>query len=121
MGTSSEVSLGIQCFGLIDKVHHAENLFGAYVEVAENEGAAGVDHVTIQAFGERLDENLKHLQDQLRTDRYGAQKVRRAWITKLGSREKRPLGIRTLRDAVVALTIIAGPTPSLQPTGCSAW
>jgi RNA-directed DNA polymerase len=33
-------------FSLIDKVASEENLYGSFVRVAQNAGAAGVDHVT---------------------------------------------------------------------------
>src|SRR5437870_6946748 len=91
---------GGRWFSLIDKVYSKSNLLAAYLQVAANEGAAGVDHVTIKAFGDRLDENLKGLHEALRDGTYRPQAVRRAWIPKPGSREQRPLGIPTVRDRV---------------------
>ena len=39
-------------FSLIDKVHPERTLRAAFSQVAANEGAAGVDHVTIEMFAE---------------------------------------------------------------------
>jgi retron-type reverse transcriptase len=65
-----------------------------------NDGAAGVDHVTIEQFATRLPENLEHLQTSLRTGTYVPQAVRRVWIPKPGTNQQRPLGIPTVRDRV---------------------
>lgn len=97
---------GGRWFSLIDKVASLENLFAAYVRVAERDGAAGVDHQTVEAFGERLPERLDHLVQALRGGRYRPQEVRRVWIPKPGSREKRPLGIPTVRDRVVQRAVL---------------
>jgi len=92
---------GGKWFSLIDKVHPAHTLMGAFAQVAANEGAAGVDHVTIAMFDDRLAANLKKLSDELRTETYRPQLIRRHYIPKPGSQEKRPLGIPTVRDRVV--------------------
>ena len=88
-------------YSLMDKVHPERVLNAAYLRVAANEGAAGVDHVTVTMFEERLDENLKDLSDALRTGTYRPQAIRRHYIPKPGSQERRPLGIPTVRDRVV--------------------
>lgn len=85
---------------LTDKVYAKKTLGAAYRQVAANEGAAGVDHVTIDAFGRRLEENLDHLHRTLKDGTYCPQAIRRVHIPKPGSREKRPLGIPTVRDRV---------------------
>ena len=48
-----------------------------------------------------VDEELARLHAQLKDDKYRPQAVRRKWIDKPGSSEKRPLGIPTVRDRVV--------------------
>jgi RNA-directed DNA polymerase len=52
-------------------------------------------------FGRRAEEELQRLHEQLREGTYRPQPVRRAWIAKPGSREKRPLGIPAVRDRIV--------------------
>jgi RNA-directed DNA polymerase len=102
---------GGKWFSLIDKVHPERTLRAAFSQVAANEGAAGVDHVTIAMFESHLDEELKRLSDQLRTGTYCPQSIRRHYITKPGTQETRPLGIPTVRDRVVqtALRMVIEP------------
>ena len=88
-------------FRLIDKVYSPVNLQAAFAQVRANGGAAGVDHQTIARFGKDLEANLTRLSEQLRHDTYRPQKIRRVQIPKPGSRERRPLGIPTVRDRVV--------------------
>jgi RNA-directed DNA polymerase len=52
-------------------------------------------------FEAHLEKNLERLSAALRAGLYGPQAIRRVWIAKPGSREKRPLGIPTVRDRVV--------------------
>ena len=92
---------GGKWYSLIDKVYPEEHLALALARVAANQGAAGVDHVTIGAFTSDQDANLKRLSEELRTGSYRPQAIRRHYIPKPGSREKRPLGIPTVRDRVV--------------------
>lgn len=92
---------GGKWYSLIDKVYGEATLRAAFKDVAANGGAAGVDHVTIERYAEALDANLKRLSEELRTGKYRAQAIRRCWIPKPGSQEKRPLGIPTVRDRVV--------------------
>jgi RNA-directed DNA polymerase len=92
---------GGKWFSLMDKVYALANLRAAFVEVKANGGAAGVDHQTVEMFEQHLEENLAKLSESLKDGSYRPQAVRRVWIPKLGSAEKRPLGIPTVRDRVV--------------------
>jgi len=97
---------GGKWFSLIDKVHPERILNAAFSQVAANKGAAGVDHVTVKMFEDRLEENLKTLSEDLRTGHYRPQQIRRHYIPKPGSKEKRPLGIPTVRDRVVQTALL---------------
>jgi RNA-directed DNA polymerase len=88
-------------FSLIDKVYSAANLSASYAKVAANGGAAGIDHVTVEEFTRQLSGNLGKLATQLADQTYRPQAVRRVQIPKPGTKEKRPLGIPTVRDRVV--------------------
>lgn len=94
---------GGKWYSLMDKVYARENLRAAYRRVKANGGAAGVDHQTIEGFERHLEKNLDVLTRTLsgRDEPYRPQAVRRCWIDKAGSKEKRPLGIPTIRDRVV--------------------
>lgn len=86
---------------LIDKVYSRINLFTACRKVVGNKGAPGVDQITVETFESHSREELARLQAELKDETYRPQAVRRKWIDKPGSREKRPLGIPTVRDRVV--------------------
>ena len=60
-----------------------------------------MDHVTIAQFAAHLEGNLESLSTSLQDGSYRPQAIRRVWIPKPGSSEKRPLGIPTVRDRVV--------------------
>jgi RNA-directed DNA polymerase len=92
---------GGKWFSLMDKVDALANLRAAFERVKANGGAAGVDHQTVEMFEQHLEENLEKLSQSLRDGSYRPQAIRRVWIPKPGSREKRPLGIPTVRDRVV--------------------
>lgn len=86
---------------LIDKLYNRDTLRAAFKRVAANGGAPGVDHVTIEAFARHLDENLDRLHAALKAGSYRPQALRRVYVPKPGRRQKRPLGIPTVRDRVV--------------------
>ena len=102
---------GGRWYWLHDKVFAARTLQAAYDQVARNDGAPGVDGVTVARFGERLGEEIARLLADWKAERYRPQAVRRVWIPKPGSTEQRPLGIPTVRDRVVqaALRLVLEP------------
>jgi RNA-directed DNA polymerase len=92
---------GSKWFSLVDKVYALPNLRAGYKKVKANGGAAGVDHQSIETFERHLEENLEKLSQSLKEGSYRPQAIKRVWIPKPGSKEKRPLGIPTVRDRVV--------------------
>jgi RNA-directed DNA polymerase len=92
---------GGKWYSLIDKVWHPANLEAAWRAVQANGGAGGVDHQTVARFGRHVSQELTSLATALRDDRYCPYGVRRVYIPKPGSQERRPLGIPTVRDRVV--------------------
>jgi RNA-directed DNA polymerase len=102
MLTALEVGVrGGKWFSWMDKVYALANLRSAFEQVKANGGAAGVDHQTVEMFERHLEQNLEKLSQALRDGSYRPQAIRRVWIPKPGSTEKRPLGIPTVRDRVV--------------------
>jgi RNA-directed DNA polymerase len=96
---------------LIDKVYSKKTLLLAWEKVESNAGAAGVDKVSVQLFAKNAEPLLEKLAKELAEDSYRPQSVRRVWIPKLGSNEKRPLGIPTVKDRIVqtALRMVMEP------------
>jgi len=92
---------GGKWYSLIDKIYPEAVLRAAFMQVAANRGAAGVDHVTIAEYARDLEDNLGRLSEALRAGTYRPQRIRRHYIPKPGSQEKRPLGIPTVQDRVV--------------------
>ena len=88
-------------FRLWDKTYAPANLQSAYVKVWRNGGSAGADAQTVAHFARQAEAELAGLHAQLRDGKYRPQPVRRAWIPKPGSNERRPLGIPAVRDRVV--------------------
>jgi RNA-directed DNA polymerase len=105
---------GGQWHALVDKVYSESNLRASYVQVAANKGAAGVDHVTIEDFGNRLEDELRKLSQTLREGTYQPQSVRRVRIPKPGTHETRPLGIPTVRDRVVQAAVVHAIEPIFE-------
>ncbi|HVS15289.1 MAG TPA: group II intron reverse transcriptase/maturase [Thermoanaerobaculia bacterium] len=64
------------------------------------DGAVGVDRVTAEEYGRDLEMNLRSLLERLKSGRYRAPNVRRAWIPKADGR-RRPIGIPTFEDKVL--------------------
>ncbi len=88
-------------FTLVDKIYAPANLQSAFHKVWRNGGSAGADAQTVGHFARHAEAELQRLHEQLREGKYRPQPVRRAWIPKSGSREKRPLGIPAVRDRTV--------------------
>ena len=102
---------GNKWFSLIDKVRRLDVLQLAWEKVQSNKGAPGVDRMSIEHFAIGSQERLLAVNEQLKRGVYQPQPIKRVWIEKLGSAEKRPLGIPTVRDRVVqsALKMVMEP------------
>lgn len=111
LATLAEGVRGGKWYSLMDKVHAERSLRAVFARVEANQGSSGVDHVTVEMFETGLDDNLRQLGEELRTGAYCPQAIRRHYIPKPGSVEKRPLGIPTVRDRVVqtALRLVLEP------------
>lgn len=73
------------------------------------DAAVGVDGVTKEKYGERLEENLATLHARMKAGQYRHQAIRRVHIPKAPGKT-RPIGISTVEDKVVqnALTTVLG-------------
>jgi RNA-directed DNA polymerase len=97
---------GGKWFRLFDKVFAERNLLAALQQVAANDGAPGVDHVSAREFVRKLPDSIWELSDRIKAGTFEPQAIRRVYIPKPGSAEKRPLGIPTVRDRVVQAAIV---------------
>jgi group II intron reverse transcriptase/maturase len=77
-----------------------EWLYCAY-ELTRKDGARGIDGVGAREYEKNLWENLKNLLDRFKSGEYRAPAVRRVYIPKAGSTEKRPIGIPTYEDKIL--------------------
>jgi RNA-directed DNA polymerase len=101
---------------LVDKVYQPKNLRDAWEKVKANRGSGGVDGQSLTAFEQGLNENLQRLHEELRTDRYRPQPVRRVKIPKTGKPgEWRPLGIPAIIDRVCQQALRNRVEPIFEP------
>ena len=88
-------------YQLYDKIWRNDILAHAWALSRANRGAPGVDGVTFEQIeAEGLEHWLGGLQEELRSQRYRPQAVRRVMIPKPGGGH-RPLGLPTIKDRVV--------------------
>ena len=83
--------------------------------VRKNQGAPGIDGVSIQDFEANLDEELSQLQQELTTWTYQPSPVRRVEIPKPDGTGVRLLGIPTVRDRVVQTILKLLLEPIFEP------
>jgi RNA-directed DNA polymerase len=105
---------GGKWYSLGDKAFSLRSLRAAFAKVKANGGAKGVDGVTIKRFENDLEGNLERLHRELMGGTYRPKPVRRVWIPKPGSNEKRPLGIPTVRDRVAQTSVKAALEPIFE-------
>jgi RNA-directed DNA polymerase len=84
---------GGKWFRLIDKVWSPKNLESSLQKVVAKGGSAGVDHQSARQIDVHKEQTIAKLGQELRTSQYQPQAVKRVWIPKPGSKEKRPLGV----------------------------
>lgn len=92
-------------YSIIDKIYRKENLRQAFKRVKRNGGAPGIDGVTVQDFDAKLDENIDFLHEELKTNSYKPNPVRRKEIEK-DDGGVRLLGIPTVKDRVVQQAVV---------------
>lgn len=102
---------GGKWFSLKDKLYRRRTLEVAACKVCAKGASAGVDAQSASRFEQDMQRQITLLERQLRNGSYRPHPVKRVYIPKPGSSEKRPLGIPAVRDRVVqkALLMVIGP------------
>ncbi|CAA7603411.1 Reverse transcriptase (RT) catalytic domain protein [Acididesulfobacillus acetoxydans] len=77
-----------------------QRLYEAWLKVKANQGAGGVDGISLSAFESKLEGNLQELLSDLKAKTYKPVPVLRRYIPKRNGK-KRPLGLPSIRDKVV--------------------
>ena len=103
---------GRRFHALYDKISRSDVLWRAWVTVRRNNGAPGIDKITLAAVEEYgVTRLLDELASELREGRYRPLPARRVLIPEPGTSEQRPLSIPPVRDRIVqaAVKIVPGP------------
>lgn len=99
-----------------EKLCSMEYLRKGFKAVRRNDGAPGIDDVTVQEFGERAEEELTKLGQEIQSWQYIPQPVLRVEIPKPGKNAGvRKLGIPCVRDRVVQAALKLILEPMLEP------
>jgi RNA-directed DNA polymerase len=101
-------------YSLYDRLLHEGNLRAAFRKVKANKGAPGIDGQTVEAFAERLGEEVAVLVRELREKSYRPMPVKRVEIDKPDG-GKRKLGIPAVRDRVVQQALLDILQPIFDP------
>ena len=96
---------GGKWFSLHDKCFSTKCLRRAWEQVKAKGGCGGIDGVNLDTFSKHAGREIERLNKELMAGTYQPSAVPRCWIPKPGSKEKRPLGIPTIRDRVVQMSL----------------
>jgi RNA-directed DNA polymerase len=100
---------------LIEEVLRRENVLQAYKRVVANEGAPGVDGMTVDELMGYCREHWPRIRDEIRSGRYQPQPVLKVEIKKPEG-GKRMLGIPTVLDRMIQQALLQVLTPLFDPT-----
>lgn len=87
----------------------------AYQQVKSNQGAGGVDNVSIDMFDKEVGSNLYKLWNRMSSGSYIPSAVKLVEIPKGTNGETRPLGIPTISDRVAQMCAVLQLEPILDP------
>lgn len=95
---------GNKWFSLKDKICREIAITQGFYKVFRSDGGSGVDEQTIEMFDKNLEPNINSLARQLRNNQYNPLPTKRVYIDKPGTKEKRALGVPTVKQRTVEAT-----------------
>jgi RNA-directed DNA polymerase len=100
----------------MEEVCARDNMQAALRRVVHNGGAPGVDGMTVEDLLPYCREHWSRIREELLSDAYLPQPVRRVEIPKPGGRGTRTLGIPTVVDRMIQQALLQVLTPIFDPT-----
>ena len=100
----------------MEEVLRRENMQEAFKRVKQNQGAPGVDGMTIDELGPALITRWEAIRNEIREDRYQPQPVRKVEIPKPDGKGTRTLGIPTVIDRLIQQAILQVLQPHFDAT-----
>jgi RNA-directed DNA polymerase len=101
---------------LMEEVCARQNLMAAHRRVVRNGGAPGIDGMTAEELMPYCREHWARIREELLSDTYKPQPVRRVEIPKPSGKGKRMLGIPTVLDRLIQQALLQVLTPIFDPT-----